>query len=371
MLRSSGWLLGAGLALGLILGLVSNAMAHDGVCKSGAAAGEAVQSASRALQAKPDDLNLRLSLADALMVENCFEDAVHVLEEGEAAHGRNARFQSELREARSMLREQGYFEGLSRAEEAAKLSHSLLRCNKLGDVDACNQAQAQKPDDPQIAVAKGDALLKAKRSAEALDTYRRALQLAPGDAAIQQKIAATESQRRELDETCMNATGASALQACQASLLPGAKDEFALRKRIGILKQAANQPSEALDSYIAAQLLQRNDKSVALAIVTLSDSTGRKDVLALASRGSALLTLGRALEALTPLKQALALSPDLPEAKAQLAQAERLAQQEASKVARAERVAQAEMQSAAPEVKAEIVKPARSYSNAAPVTRSN
>ncbi|MBL8265542.1 MAG: hypothetical protein JNL55_04145, partial [Steroidobacter sp.] len=95
------------------------------------------------------------------------------------------------------------------------------------------------------------------------------------------------------------------------------------------------------------------------------------DVLALASRGSALLTLGRALEALTPLKQALALSPDLPEAKAQLAQAERLAQQEASKVARAERVAQAEMRSAAPEVKAEIVKPARSYSNAAPVTRSN
>lgn len=353
-----------------------DALAHDGVCQSGAPS-EAVQSASRALEAKPDDLDARLALADALMVDNCFDGAVRVLEDGEAAHGRSAKLQSELREARSMLREQGYFEGLNRAEAAAKLSHNLLRCNKLGDVEACDQALILKPDDPQVTVAKADALVKAKRPAEALETYRRALQLAPGDAVIEQKIASTEAQRRTLENTCMNTTGQPALQACQASLVPGAKDEFALRKRIGILLHAANQPSEALDSYIAAHLLQQSDKSVALAVVTLSASTGRKDVLALASRGSALLTLGRAMEALTPLRQALAVSPDLPEAKQQLAQAERLAQQEARQFVKAERVAQAQAQQRATAVaKNEPAKPvdatpARRYSNAAPVTRSN
>lgn len=353
----------------LMLGVVSQALAHEAACKSGTAASEATQSAARALEAKPDDLTARLELADALMVDNCFEAALHVLEDGEATHGRNARFQSELREARSMLREQGYFEDLNRAEEAAKFSHSLLRCNKLADLEACNQALTQKPDDPQIVVAKGDALLKAKRTSDALESYRRALELAPGDAAIEQKIAATDAQRRTLQDTCMSASGQPALQACQASLVPGAKDEFALRKRIGILFQAANQPSEALDSYIAAQSLKHDDKSVALAIVTLSASTSRKDVLALASRGAALLTLGRAMEALTPLRQVLALSPDLPEAKTQLAQAEKLAQQEARQLAHAERVAQAS-QAPAPEVKNETPPPRR-YSNAAPVTRSN
>lgn len=352
----------------LVFGIVPHVRAHDAACKQG----EATQSAGRALEAKPDDLTARLELADALMVDNCFEAAVHVLEDGEATHGRNARFQSELREARSMLREQGYFEDLNRAEEAAKFSHSLLRCNKLGDLDACNQALTQKPDDPQIVVAKGDALLKAKRTSEALESYRRALQLAPGDAAIEQKIAATDAQWRTLQDTCMNASGPPALQACQASLVPGAKEEFALRKRIGILLQSANQPSEALDSYIAAQSLKHDDKSVALAIVTLTATPARKDALALASRGAALLTLGRPTEALTPLKQALALSPDLPEAKAQLAQAEKLARQEARQLAQAERVAQARQTPALPASnEAPTPVQSRTFSNAAPVTRSN
>lgn len=341
------------------------AFGHDGTCKSSTMQGETVLAASKALEANPRDLDARLKLADVLMAESCVDEAVHVLEEGEPLHGRNPQLQSQLREARSMMREQTYFEGLNRAEDAAKLSHNLLRCTKLADIEACDQALARQPGDPQIHLAKAEALVQAKRPAEALAAYRRARELAPNDATIEQKIAAAETQRRELLESCQSVTGQAALQACQSVLLPGTDDEFAIRKRIGILLQASNQPAAALDSYIAANLLRHGDRSVALAIVALSDTTGRKDALTLAARGSALLTLGRALEALTPLKQALSLSPDLPEAKALLPQVERLAQAEARR-----RLADATSDQQVAATAAEAP-PARRYSNAAPVNASN
>ncbi len=334
----------------------SIALAHDGTCKNTTPT-DAARAASVVLERDPRDLDARLKLADELMASNCFDEAVHALEKGEALHGRNPQLQSQLREARSMLREQSYFEGLNRAEDAAKLSHSLLRCSRLADIEACDQALARQPGDPQIVLAKADALLQAKRPAEALTAYRRARELAPDNATIEQKIAAAEVQRRALIQTCRSATGQAALQACQSALLPGNDDEFDIRKRIGILLQASNQSEAALDSYIAANLLRHGDRSVALAIVALSASTGRRDALTLAARGSALLTLGHALEALTPLKQALALSPDLPEAKTQLAQAERMAQAEARRTLA--------------DAAAEKPAPARRYSNAAPMNASN
>jgi hypothetical protein len=79
-----------------------------------------------------------------------------------------------------------------------------------------------------------------------------------------------------------------------------------------------------------------------------------------------LLTLGRALEALTPLKQALTLSPDLPEANALLPQAERLARAEARR-----RLADATADKPAADATAAGAPPARRYSNTAPVNASN
>jgi tetratricopeptide (TPR) repeat protein len=337
------------------------AFAHDGTCKNSTTPSEAAVAASQALEEDSGNLDARLKLADALMASNCFEDAVHVLEEGEATHGRNGQLQSQLREARSMMREQTYFEGLNRAEDAAKLSHNLHRCSRLADIEACDAALARQPGDPQMLLAKADALVRAKRPAEAVTTLRRVRELTPNDATVEQRIAAAETQRRAFLDTCQNATGQSALQACQSALLPGNDDEFAIRKRTGILLQASNQSAAALDSYIAANLLQPGDRSIALSIITLSDNAGRRDALTLAARGSALLTLGRAIDALTPLRQALVLSPDLPEVKTRLAQAERLAKTEARKLAAAATAGSAVAGSTS----------TRRYSNAAPANRSN
>ncbi len=366
------------VALALLLSLSacllasSDALAHNGVC-TGTSQSEATVAAGKALKENPRDLDARLLFADALMTNQCFEDAVKVLEAGEAFHERNAKLQSELREARSILREQGYFEDLGRAEESAKLSRHLIRCTRFADIDACDQALTLKPDDPQVVIAKADALVQANRPADALKIYARARELAPENADVEQKIATTQARRRDALTACMDSAGQTALQSCQSAMSPGAQDEFAIRKRIGTLLQTENQQSAALDSYISASQLQPGDRSIALSIVTLSESTGRNDALTLAARGSALLTLGRAIDALTPLKQALALSPDTPGAKEQLARAERLAHDEARKLMRAQRVAQQkEQQQASPALaKNDAPAPARRYSNAAPVTKSN
>lgn len=357
------------LALPVLWLMVTSAVAHDGECKTKLSS--IAREAHEALQADPRDLSMRMKLADAQIADNCYEAAVHTLQEGEAFHGRNPQLQARQREAQSMLRERSYFEGLDRAEQAAKISRSLLRCNKLADMGACDEALKLQPDDARIVIAKADALVQAKRPTEALDVYRHAQQLAPGNSTLDAKLSAAETQSQELLVTCLNGTGQAALQACQSRRIRGAEHEFDILQRTGTLQQAANQPEAALDSFVAASLIQPKDRSVARSIVTLSASTERSDALTLAARGAALLTLDRPMDALTPLKQALALTPDLPEAKAHLERAERLARAQARLVLDKHR--QATLIAAATPTAMAAVPAAllRRYSNAAPVNNSN
>lgn len=295
---------------------------------------QSVMDAWTALKRDPNSLEIRLRLADALIDQGCYNDAVPILEAGLAERPRSSELQSRLRAARSMLNEEHFFVGLGNAQENAKLQHDLLRCAKLADVSACDDALRSKPGDPQLTVAKGDALLHGGRPAEALLIYRHAAELLPGDAGIQAKLATAESQRQTLVSQCEENAGEAAVAACKGALLQGAPDEFALLKRRGILLQSMDRAEQALDAFIAANILKQDDKSVASAIIALTDSTGRKDALALAARGSALLALGRPMQSLPVLRQAQTLAPALPGVKTQLALAEQAARIETKRQAR-------------------------------------
>ncbi len=286
------------------------------------------------LNSQPNSLEAQLKLADALIDLGCYRDAVPVLEAGLAQRPRSSELQSRLRAVRSMLSEEHFFEGLGNARETAKFQHDQLRCTKVGDVGACDDALRAKPNDPQLTVAKGDALLHGGRSADALLVYRHARELLPADDAVKTKISDAESQRQVLVQQCEGTADAAAVDACQAALLHGTPDEFVLLKRKGILLQSMNRADAALDAFIAAEVIKQDDPSVALAVVALSDSTGRKDALGLAARGSALLILGRGTESLQALQRAQALAPALPGIKAQVARAEAAAREEAKRKAR-------------------------------------
>ena len=284
-----------------------------------AAAGQpAIAAAQAALDADPADLRVRLKLADAWGDAGCFSEALQVLQAGEALNPGDQELQTRLRVARSLVSEQGYFESMDRAAKNAALSRATFRCAKLADLSACDDALHVKSDDPELLTAKADALVQLKRPGEAIGVYRNALPVSADREALNAKIALAESQRRAFLDTCETKVGDAARRACESAWLPGAPDEVTVFRRRGLLLQADNQLSPALDAYMAAARLDPGDHSVALAIVSLSDSTGRQDALTLAARGRALMALGRPSEALEPLRQALRLAPDLVEAKTQL-----------------------------------------------------
>jgi tetratricopeptide (TPR) repeat protein len=360
----------------------TGALAHgQGACETSAKQ-PGITAARAALEKAPQALAPRLNLSDLLVESGCYEEAIHVLEEADKAHPRSADVQKRLRTARSFVSERQFFEGLDKAEAEARLSRNQLRCTRFGDVQACDDALAQKPDDLAIAIAKADALAKQNRLEDALAAYNRAATLSPGNKDIAARIETIQVQRRSLQQRCMTGDGEAALAACQSVLSRDAPDEFDVTRRIAILHQTANQSSRALDAYIAANSLRRGDKSVALAIVALVDSTGRSDAVALAARGSSLVTLGRAREAIASLKQAETLAPGLPDVANLMAAAERLLKQE-ERMRESQRVAAAAQRPAVAESKssegaqgaaaqvAQVAPATATYSNAAPASRSN
>ena len=147
-----------------------------------------------AAAANPDNLQATFALADAWSDAGCFNDAVHALESAAATHPASKELDTRLRVAKSLVGEERFFDNLDKADKEAQLKRSAFRCSTLADLDACGQALQQKPDDPTLLVAQGDALLHAKRPADALGRYRLAAVIAPQQHDVEQKISTAESQ---------------------------------------------------------------------------------------------------------------------------------------------------------------------------------
>jgi hypothetical protein len=76
---------------------------------------------------------------------------------------------------------------------AATLARDSTRCRAQGDLNACYDAIRWSPGDPALLVALADALVRAKRPADALRNYRRAVVIAPNLPGVAAKISATEA----------------------------------------------------------------------------------------------------------------------------------------------------------------------------------
>jgi len=356
-------------AAALLLTLLASAgFARDAAetpCVQGGRQNPDIVAGRAALQRAPTMLGKRIEVANALQKAGCYDDAVHLLEEGQKYNPLSPTLLLSLRRARNMAGEEHYLQGVDQAEATARRNRNLQRCTRLSEVAACDDVLSQQPDNAKILSAKGDALMKAHRPEDALAVYVRAAKLAPNDTALTGKLHALQSQRQAALQRCTQGDGEAALQACQSVLVRGAPNEYEITVRIALLQQSTNQASQALDSYIAANSLRPGDKGVALAILALLQSTHRNDAIALSARGSSLVTLGRAREAVAALRQARSLEPELPDIDKQLMAAEALARTESA--AHQEQPAQVAAISAA----AEAMAPPQTFSNASEATRSN
>jgi predicted Zn-dependent protease len=76
----------------------------------------------------------------------------------------------------------------------ATAKRDSTRCVTQADLDACNDAIRRSPSDPVLLVALADALMRAKRPADAIRHYRRAAALAPHLPGLAAKLSDAESQ---------------------------------------------------------------------------------------------------------------------------------------------------------------------------------
>jgi cytochrome c-type biogenesis protein CcmH/NrfG len=76
---------------------------------------------------------------------------------------------------------------------AATLKRDSSRCATNADLNACYDAIRWNPGDPALLVALADALVRAKRPADAIRYYQRAVLLAPNMRGVDAKISAAEA----------------------------------------------------------------------------------------------------------------------------------------------------------------------------------
>ncbi len=204
----------------------------------------------------------------------------------------------------------------------ARLARATTRCADLAELIACGEALSIKPDDPELLIAEGDALVRHKRPGEAIGVYRNASRHGAPPEKVAARIADATTQRHSLLSVCLTQSGADAAIACESAWLPGASDEVSVFKRRGQLLKAEGQVGPALESYLAAARLRPQDRNAAQAVVALSTAGGPMDARTLATVGTAFMTLGRRAQAIAALRQALRLEPDLPGVKERLRLAE-------------------------------------------------
>jgi cytochrome c-type biogenesis protein CcmH/NrfG len=103
---------------------------------------------------------------------------------------------------------------------AATLKRDSAGCLVYADIDACYDALRWNPGDPALLVGLGDALMLARRPADAIRNYRRAAEIAPETRGLAAKISAAEAKlaaRRTLRNPSGDGASSSGSQGKQYS----------------------------------------------------------------------------------------------------------------------------------------------------------
>ena len=235
---------------------------------------DAVASCTEALQTRPSDVSIVLSLCEAHLRSDAVGNAAAVLKQGVATCGSDSRACADLRLALSNVQERAGLESpdpdARRRKADADKRYCLGPSSSDATIHACRDLVADKKD-PEVFEAIATKLLARRRFAEGTTALQEAI-AAGGDAArLETLLKEARAQRAELSKSCL--TGAS-LADCDAALLRGERDEIDIQRQRGKLLRAAGRNADALQAYAAAQLLDRSDKSVARAVLDLGALPG-------------------------------------------------------------------------------------------------
>jgi cytochrome c-type biogenesis protein CcmH/NrfG len=93
---------------------------------------------------------------------------------------------------------------------SSDIAHSAAqRCRAHASVNVCDDALRWNPSDPSLLAAMGDALMRARRAADAVRVYQRAAALAPDTPGIGKKIEAAQASVRRHEKKALRDASAA------------------------------------------------------------------------------------------------------------------------------------------------------------------
>jgi tetratricopeptide (TPR) repeat protein len=111
-----------------------------------------------ALQRSPTRLGKRMELANLLEKAGCYDEAVHLLEEGQRYNPFNPALRFDLRRARNMVREERYREGVEASKAYVRATELAPNNTALtGKPQALQVRHARHAQPTQVAAVGADA----------------------------------------------------------------------------------------------------------------------------------------------------------------------------------------------------------------------
>lgn len=225
-----------------------------------------ISACEQELKSNPHDTRVRLALTNALIELGRHKEAVSVLKAGLEIDPENQQMKTILGLEEGFLEEQSWAEK-QRAKRALgrtgkidyKTKRNKIRCAKFkgeSALDACNEGLEILPNDIDLLIGKGKALLSLNQVSEAILVLRKARALQPSNLKLTKILQRAESKRNAISGQCFRLKGAEALKACNTALLKGAPDEFRIQQRRGDLLSTGKPPKEARKAYEEARRLK-------------------------------------------------------------------------------------------------------------------
>ena len=263
------------LVLAPAVSAASQAAKQRDVCLE--SSGQAVIDACTAiLNEHPEDTTARLALGQAFIASRQYGKAADLFRDGLKLDPGNQDLATQLSLAEQLIDEQRWIEkkqqqrdpasgGSKKGKDRIAARRLEIRCTKLqgaAALEACIEGLREFPGNAVFYRGKGNALMQVKRYGEALDAFQDALVLDPADTLSKSGIVKARSQRKISFNKCMQLDGQVALNACQAALIKGGSDEFAIEQRRGDLLQAAGNTEQAISAYQAALAIDSRNPAV-------------------------------------------------------------------------------------------------------------
>jgi hypothetical protein len=134
--------------------------ASKSACVNGGQQNADIAALRTVLQRSPIRLGKRMELANLLEKAHCYDEAVHLLEEGQKYNPFNPTLAFSLRRARNMVKEERYLAGIEQAEAGARVRASELAPNNTalkGKLPPRTESTTHKERPAQVAAVSADA----------------------------------------------------------------------------------------------------------------------------------------------------------------------------------------------------------------------